>query len=123
MDKILNCKADASLYFKQSFNLDVDKLMHPHVNYTPYHIITRNTHAKLIWKAHNFKETAKELLKVHGAFSELKYDSTEPFSLAMIGLLHLNVCQINMVFDNTEFFNSKIESKKEVIEAIKELQQ
>lgn len=57
------------------------------------------------------KETLKKVLKSVEAFDELKYDSTEPFSIFLIGLLHLESFQGTLKYDNAEFDVAELESK------------
>ena len=59
LDRILRCKVEAKLNFKHSFNLDIEKFMEPGSDYTFYHAITKNSHTKLTWSSHNFKESTK----------------------------------------------------------------
>lgn len=35
-----------------------------------------------------------------GAFDEFKYDKIAPHLITLIGLLHTEICEINLTFDN-----------------------
>ena len=45
------------------------------------------------------------------AFSELWYDKMDPPSLILVALLHLDLCQLALAFDNSDFTNAELESK------------
>lgn len=45
------------------------------------------------------------------AFSELWYDKMDPPSLILVALLHLDLCQLELAFDNSDFTNAELESK------------
>ena len=70
-------------------------------------------------KSVNFKKNLKELLRVNEAFSELWYDKMDPPSIMLIGLLHLDVCNLDLVFENSDFTNAELESKNYFLEALK----
>ncbi len=43
------------------------------------------------------------MFKLIEVFNEFKYDKMNPFSLGLIGMLHTDICEVNLVFDNAEF--------------------
>lgn len=53
----------------------------------------------------NFREATKELMKAAEMFKDLQYDKSDPPLITLIGLLHAEVCEANLVFDNADVAN------------------
>lgn len=62
-------------------------------------------HTRLTWNAMNFREATKELMKAAEMFKDLQYDKSDPPLITLIGLLHAEVCEANLVFDNADVAN------------------
>ena len=89
LDRVLGAPFDAYASIKYNFNVDIPKFLESGSNYTFYDAIAKNFKTQIKWTGMNFRANAKELLKHNDAFGELKYDKVEPFSLLLIGILHL----------------------------------
>ena len=118
MDKVLGAPFDAYASVKYHFNVDIPKFLEEGSNYTFYDAVTKNIKTQIKWSGMNFKANAKELLKHNDAFGELKYDKVEPFALLLIGILHLELCELDLSFDNSEFTNPELESKAYILESL-----
>ena len=101
-DIMCDSKSQAKLHFKHQFSANIDQFMDKHSNYTFYNAITHNTMTSIDWMAMYPKEFVKAILKANDAFSQLKYESVQPFCLTLIGLLHLESAQCSFAFDNAE---------------------
>lgn len=44
-------------------------------------------------------------------FKDFKYDKLDPGLLTLIGLLHTEVCEVNLVFDNADFVTAELDTK------------
>ena len=111
LDNICNAKSEVRLNFKQRFSLDINKFLEKDSDYTFYHALTKNASTSISWKAMHPREAVKALLKANQAFNDLKYDPIDPFSIMLIGLLHVQSLNCSLVFDNAEFQQSELESK------------
>lgn len=111
LDRLLGSKTEAKVDIKHSFTLEINKFLTKDDSYTFYHAMTKDVKSKISWKLLFMKETAKKLLKANEAFNELKYEPTEPFSLIIIGLLHLEVFEGSFKFDNADFEVAELETK------------
>ena len=87
---------------KHDFNFNFEKFLETGSSYNFYEAFTKNTKTNIKWRATNFKNAAKSLLKAHKAFDELYYSKTDPPSLFLIGALHADLCDIQMTFDNSD---------------------
>lgn len=121
LDRILGTPFDLYYYTKHEFNFDVSKFIDSTSDYTFYEAITKNTKTNIKWQGHNFKNKLKSLLKAHKAFDQLWYDKADPPSVMLIGLLHLDSCDLDLTFDNSEFVNPEMESKGMILSFLKEL--
>lgn len=78
LDRILGSPFDLFYHIKHEFNFDITKFADSHSDYTFYEALTKNTKTNIKWEAFNFKNSAKNLLKIHKAFDELLYDKASP---------------------------------------------
>lgn len=67
---------------------------------------------KLTWSGCHFKEALKKIFTKNEAFQELKYDKTEPGCLLAIALLHTDLCEIKLSFDNSSETGNEQPMKK-----------
>lgn len=47
----------------------------------------------------------------------------DPVSLGLIGMLHTDICEVNLVFDNAEFQYAQQESKGQILGGLMEINQ
>ena len=122
-DRIFASSVSAHLYFKHQFSIDIPKLLEKESDYTFYHGVTKNSKTSLKWYGQNFKNATKSLLKKQKAFSDFYYDKTQPELLSLIGLLHLENCDVELCFDNAQFEVAELESKEFILEELSQLLQ
>lgn len=120
-DRVLEQRIEAKINYKYNFALDIPEFLKNDSGYSFYEMLTKNCHMKLTWTGCNFKESLKRILATQGAFSEFKYDKSEPAGLFLIAILHTNLCQIQLSFDNATEHGNETQFKNEILNELSEM--
>lgn len=51
------------------------------------------------------------MFKAVDIFKDFKYDKLDPSLLTLIGFLHTDICEVNLVFENADFMGSELDTK------------
>lgn len=111
LDQIIKNPINAKLEGSYSFNFDVEKFV-TNSDFNFYDMVTKNCKIHLKWNVWSIFNALRKILIKGGAFSELKYDDYEPFSMMLMSLIHTQKFSGKLEFDNVSTEVQETKSKE-----------